>query len=151
MVATLKRAKGLYCHAVCQMRSNPQHHRLRHSRTGCPIFPVRSHNSSCVSQFLCPQVKGDESRMGKGRCSPSSIPCYRFPSQLRGNTGLVLPRLCLGWCRGCRRTLAIPRQICCGSKFLPCSTYIDITPLTVRATAWKMSVVLEKGAASSAE
>ena len=63
MVATFKRAKGLYCHNECQTCSKPQHRLLRHSQTGCPILLVQSHDSSCVSQFLCTQVKGGESRM----------------------------------------------------------------------------------------
>lgn len=55
-----------------------------------------------------PSGERAESRMGKGRGSPSSIPCC-FPSQFWGSPGLQLPGLCPAWRRGCRRSLAIPK------------------------------------------
>lgn len=81
--------------------------------------------------------------MGKGRCSPSSIPHRHFPSWLQGSPGLVLPELCPGWRRGCRRTPAIPRQLRCRSKFLPRSASVGIAPRAPGVTAQKTAVVLE--------
>lgn len=101
--------------------------------------------------FPIPLHSSERGRKQDGRCSLSSISRCRFPSQLRGKTGLALPGLCPSWRRGHQHTLAIPRQICCGSTFLPCSACVDVTPPTARATARKMAVVLERGAASGAE
>lgn len=111
-----------------------------------PILPAWSCDSSCISQFFL--LSRREVKAGRERVD--AFPAPSLPSQLQGNTGLVLPGLRPGWRRGRRRTLTIPRQIHCGSKSLPCSTSVDIPP-TARATAWKMSVVLERGAAGSAE
>lgn len=46
--------------------------------------------------------------MGKGRCSPSSIPRCCLPSQLWGNTGLALPGLAPGLLAHLRRSQTDP-------------------------------------------
>lgn len=68
-------------------------------------------------------------------------------SQLHPSPPFPIPGagLCPGWRRGCQRTLALPRQI------LPCSVHVSIAPPAARASTWKISVVLERGAASGAE
>lgn len=68
-------------------------------------------------------------------------------SQLHPSPPFPIPvtGLCPGWRQGCQRTLALPRQI------LPCSMHISIAPSAARASTWKISVVLERGAASGAE
>lgn len=155
MAATFKKAEGLSRHNSWRRVQSPG---IACSGTRGPAAPSSQCGAVIPACFPVPLPSSErgESRTGKGvkagQGRADALPAPSLAAALvppRGSSGLALPGLC--WRRSRWRTLAIPREICQTSKFLPCSTHVIITPSTARATAWKMSVVLERGAAGGAE